>query len=143
MEGFGSAAGHDGEGGGLGADLAAGHGSVDPSGALGKTASGFDVGGAEIDDQGVGVEAFGEAVWTEDDFLDHAGVGEIDPDDTVPDFAGEGGEGGGSVHAQGGGGFGGARAPVPDPDFCACMVEVAGHGAAHVAETDESNLVPC
>ena len=143
LEVFFAAAGHDGEGGGFGADLAAGDGGVDPVDALGPFFGFGDAGGAEVDDEGVWVQAFDEAAGAEDDGFDDVGHGEIDADDAGADLTGELGQGGGAAHAKGGGGLCGGGAAIPDDDVRSGFIEVACIGAAHVAESDESDLVSC
>ena len=138
--GFG-AAGHDGEVAGFGADLTAGDGGVDPVDFGGEGFGFGDAGGAEVDDEGIGVEAFDEAAGAEDDLLNDGGGGEVDAEDAGADLAGEVGQGGGAFHAEGDGGFGGGVAAIPDDDFGASGVEVAGVGAAHVAEADEADFL--
>ena len=138
--GFG-ATGHDGEIAGFGADLTAGHWGVDPMHAFGEGLGFGDAGGAEVDDEGVGVEAFDEAAGAEDDLVDDIGQGEIDAEGAGADGAGEIGEGGGAFHAEGDGGFGGGVTAVPDDDFGAGFGEVAGVGAAHVAEADKADFL--
>lgn len=136
-----AAAGHDGEVAGFGTDLTTGDGGVHPVDALGKAFCLWHAGGAEVDDEGVWVEAFGEAAGAEHDLLDDGGGGEVDADDAGTDGAGEFGQGGGAGHAEGDGGFGWGVATVPDDDFGSSLVEVAGVGAAHVAETDETDFL--
>lgn len=143
LEVFRAAAGHDGEGGGLCADLAAGDGGVDPIDASGDFFCLGDAGGAEVDDEGVWVEAFDEAAGAEDDGFDDVGHGEIDADDAGAYLFGELGEGGGAAHAEGDGSLGGSGAAIPDDDVGSGFMEVACIGAAHVAESDESDLVSC
>lgn len=138
-----TAAGHDGEGAGLGADLAAGDGGVDPIDTFGEFFGLGDAGGAEVDDEGVWVQAFDEAAGAEDDLLDDVGHGEIDADDAGADLFGELWEGGGAAHAEGDGGLCGGGAAIPDDDIGSGFMEVACIGAAHVAESDESDLVSC
>jgi hypothetical protein len=138
-----AAAGHDGEGGGLGTDLTAGDGGIDPVDAFGPFLGFGDAGGAEVDDEGVRVETLDEAAGAEDDGFDDIGHGEIDADDAGADFAGELREGGGAAHAEGDGGFCGGGAAIPDDDVGSGFMEVACIGAAHVAESDESDLVSC
>lgn len=137
-----AAAGHDGEGGGLGADLAAGDGGVHPVHALGEFFGLGNAGGAEVDDEGVFMQALDEA-GAEDDLLDDVGHGEIDADDAGADLAGELREGGGAAHAEGDGGLCGGGAAIPDDDVGSGFMEVACIGAAHIAESDESDLVSC
>jgi hypothetical protein len=138
-----AAAGHDGEGGGFCADLAAGDGGIDPVDAFGPLFGFGDAGGAEVDDEGVWVQAFDEAAGAEDDGFDDIGHGEIDADDAGADLAGELRERGGATHAEGDGGFCRGGAAIPDDDVGSGFMEVACIGAAHVAESDESDLVSC
>lgn len=138
-----AAAGHDGEGGGLGTDLTAGDGGIDPVDALGPLFGFGNAGGAEVDDEDVWVQAFDEAAGAEDDGFDDIGHGEIDADDAGANLAGELREGGGAAHAEGDGGLCGGGAAIPDEDVGSGSMEVACIGAAHVAESDESDLVSC
>jgi hypothetical protein len=141
LEVGGGAAGHDGEVAGFGADLATGDGGVDPMG-FGSEGFGFgDAGGAEVDDEGVGVEGIDEATGAEYDLLDDGGGGEVDAEDAGADLAGEVGQGGGAFHAEGDGGFCGGVAAIPDDDFSAGFMEVAGVGAAHVAKAGEADFL--
>lgn len=136
------ASGHDAQAGGLGADLSAGNGGIDPGDALGEAAGRFDARGSKIDDQGVGMKGWVQSAGAEDNLVDDARLGEVDGDDAVADFAGEVGQGCGAVHADSDGGFGRSGTSVPHPDFGSRVVEMARHGAAHVAQTHESDLVP-
>lgn len=138
-----ASASHDGEGGCLGTDLTAGNRGINPMDACGPLFGFRDAGGAEVDDERVFVQAFDEAVGTEDDLLDDIGGGEIDADNAGADFAGELGQGGGTAHAEGHGGLGGGIAAIPDDDVCSGCMEMTCIGAAHVAESDESDLVSC
>lgn len=141
LEVFRAAAGHDGEGAGLGTDLTAGDGGVDPIDAFGEFLGLGDASGAEVDDESVWMQALDEPAGAEDDGFDDVGHGEIDADDAGADLAGELWEGGGTAHAEGDGGLGGGGAAIPDDDVCARLMEVACIGAAHIAESDESDLV--
>lgn len=84
-----AAAGHDGEGGSLCADLTAGDGGIDPVHTFGEFFGLGDAGGAEVDDEGIFMQALDEAAGAEDDLLDDVGHGEIDADDAGADLAGE------------------------------------------------------
>lgn len=138
--GFGAAS-HDGEVSGFCADLAAGDGRVDPVDSGGEGLGFGDACGAEVDDEGVGVQAFDEATGAEDDLVDDIGHGEVDADDARADCASEIGKGGGALHAEGDGGNGGGVTAIPDGDFGTGGVEVAGVGAAHVAEADKADFL--
>jgi D-erythronate 2-dehydrogenase len=138
-----AAASHDGECGRFCSDLTAGDGGVDPVHALCPLFGFGDAGGTEVDDECVFVQALNEAARAEDDAFDDIGHGEIDADDARADFTSEFGKCGSAAHPQGHSGLCGGGAAIPNDDDGSGFMEMTCIGAAHVAESDESDLVSC
>jgi nucleoside-diphosphate-sugar epimerase len=89
------------------------------------------------------VQAFDEAAGAEDDLIDDIGHGEIDADDAGTDFPRKLRQAGSAAHPKGDGGLCGGGAAIPDDDVGSSFMEMTCIGAAHVAESDESDLVSC
>jgi nucleoside-diphosphate-sugar epimerase len=138
-----TATGHDRQRRGLGTDLAAGHRRIDPVHAFGPFFGLGHSGGAEVDDERVWVQAFDQTTGAEDDVSDDLGHREVDADDAGADFTGEIRQSGGAFHAHRHRSLSRCIAAIPDDDLGSRLMEMTRVGPAHVAESDESDLVSC
>ena len=136
-----AASGHDGEAGGLSPHLSTRNGCIQP-GLLGSEAArGFHGSGAHVHNQGIGVQAFVQAAWPKNHLLDYGSGGEVDEDHPRANLLGQRGKVGRAGHAHLGCALKGGGAAVPDQHLGAGLVQVTGIGAAHVAQSDKSQLV--
>jgi hypothetical protein len=98
-------------------------------------------GGTEINNHPTGAPSFAQTALAKDDLLHHIGRRQVEANDTIADLAREFRQRRRALHADRHRGFRGWIAPIPNHDFRARLVEMARHRAAHVAESDESDLV--
>ena len=141
VEGGFAAAGHDREARGLGADFAAGDGSVEPVAAgfldgFGEGRGGGGADGRHVDHEAAGLQAGADALGGVEDGVDVRRVGQHEDDDV-----GGGGDGLRRVeHLGAGGDLGREGGAAGDKEGVAGVLEVHGHGAAHDAEADKSDV---
>ena len=145
-EDLGLASGHDGQGPGLRADVAAAHGSIEHGDAatgefVGHAAGGFGGDGGTVDVDGTRRRATGDAVGAERDRFDIGRVGHAREGDLAGgSYCGGGGRRGRTQCQHG---LHAGRRAVPHRESEARLQQVGGHGGAHDAEPDESDTIDC